>query len=103
MRHFFQSFPPISPLSGALPESFSQDFLSGLRFFKANHRLIVISISCILLFLGAGAHNALDVFFVTQNLHTRADFYGVLSSFYALGLISGSLFASAFIMRIGNI
>lgn len=82
---------------------FRQDFFDGLRFFKEHRQLITITVSCTLLFLGAGAHNALDVFFVTQNLHTNASFYGVLSSSYAVGLIVGSFLGSVFVPSLGNV
>ena len=43
--------------------------------------------------LGAGALNALLVFFVTENLHTAADWYGTIGMGEGLGAIAGTLIA----------
>ncbi len=45
--------------------------------------------------------NALDVFFVTQNLHAQVSLYGFLGSALGCGLIAGSVLAALFAQRIG--
>ncbi len=62
---------------------------------------MALGITGVLIVLGAGALNALDVFFVTQNLHTQVSLYGFLGSALGCGLIAGSVLAALFAQRIG--
>jgi MFS family permease len=51
--------------------------------------------------LGAGALNALDVFFVTQNLHASASTYGVFSAAIGFGMLVGAILAGTLTQRVG--
>jgi len=62
---------------------------------------MALGITGVLIVLGAGALNALDVFFVTQNLHAQVSLYGLLGSALGCGLIAGSALAALFAQRIG--
>jgi MFS family permease len=53
--------------------------------------------------LGAGALNALLVFFVTENLHTKADWYGTIGMGEGLGAIAGTLTAAWICKRLGDV
>jgi len=84
-----------------LPASFLREFVEGIRFFGRSRVLMALGITGVLIVLGAGALNALDVFFVTQNLHAQVSLYGFLGSALGCGLIAGSVLAALFTQRIG--
>jgi MFS family permease len=81
--------------------SFLYEFLEGLRFYASNRVLVTILVTGVIVLLGAGAFNALNIFFVTQNLHASASIYGVLGSAAGLGAIVGAAFATVFAQRLG--
>ena len=84
-----------------LPANFLREFIEGIRFFGRSRVLMALGITGVLIVLGAGALNALDVFFVTQNLHAQVSLYGLLGSALGCGLIAGSALAALFAQRIG--
>jgi MFS family permease len=71
-----------------------QEARAGLRFFGGNRVLVTITVSAVLIMLGAGALNALDIFFVTQNLHTNASLYGIMSAALGSGALLGAILVS---------
>jgi MFS family permease len=77
------------------------DFVAGLRYFATNRTLVVLLVVSIIAQFGTGALNALDVFFVTANLHTDANLYGLLSTGAGIGAIAGALVAAGVVRRIG--
>jgi MFS family permease len=89
-----------SVASGARP-SFWKEFGLGLRYFFRSRVLVVLTFAATIVMLGGGAFNALDYFFVTGNLHASTNLYGVMSGVMGVGLIVGSVVASAFAQRIG--
>ncbi len=80
---------------------FHREFIEGLRFYAGNRVLVTILVTGVIVMLGAGAFNALNIFFVTQNLHASASVYGLLVSATGLGAILGAVFATAFAQRLG--
>ena len=81
--------------------NFLREFVEGIRYYGSNRVLMTLGITGVLIVLGAGALNALDVFFVTQNLHAQVSLYGFLGSALGCGLIAGSVLAALFAQRIG--
>jgi MFS family permease len=81
--------------------NFHHEFIEGLQFYASNRVLMTILVTGIVVLLGAGAFNALNIFFVTQNLHAPASIYGVLGSAAGLGAIGGAVVATAFVQRLG--
>jgi MFS family permease len=81
--------------------NFLREFGQGLRFYFSNRVLVVILITGVLIMLGAGALNALDVFFVTQNLHTDPKLYGFVGAALAVGVLVGAALGGALGQRIG--
>lgn len=66
----------------------------GLRFFGQSRVLVTITISAVILMLGAGSLQALDVFFVTRTLHASASLYGVMSAALGAGALLGAIAVS---------
>ncbi len=83
------------------PKHFLREFAEGIRFFGRSRVLMTILLAGIVALLGAGSVNALDLFFVTQNLHTSASLYGVLGAANGAGALLGAVVASVFAQRIG--
>jgi MFS family permease len=81
--------------------NFRHEFLEGLRFYAGNRVLMTILVTGIIILLGSGAFTALNIFFVTQNLHAAPGIYGIISSAVGLGAIVGAVFATAFAQRLG--
>ncbi len=93
---------PAAKQDGSVPQdSFSREFLEGLRFFAHSRVLVTILVTGVIVLLGAGAFTALNIFFVTQNLHASASIYGVVGSVAGLGAIVGAVFATVFVQRLG--
>jgi MFS family permease len=78
-----------------------RELVDGIRFYAGNRVLMTLLIAVSLAMLGAGALNALDIFFVTGNLHTSASLYGYLSAAFGLGSVAGAILASVYAQRIG--
>jgi MFS family permease len=77
------------------------EFLEGMRFYVGNRLLVTILIAGVLIVLGGGAINALNVFFVIQNLHASASLYGLLSAVLGLGAIVGAAASGLMVPRLG--
>src|SRR5207237_6253924 len=80
---------------------FLREFGEGIRFYVGNPVLMTILISGVLIVVYEGALNALDIFFVTQNLHTSVSLYGLLSTVLGAGLMVGAVLAGAVAQRLG--
>jgi MFS family permease len=83
------------PSAGHAAEApnFRREFVEGARFFLRNRILRGLMICIIVAQLGIGAINALDVFFVTENLHASATSLGVLGGAFGIGTVLGALLA----------
>lgn len=75
----------------------------GLRFFFKESLLRTILITILLIVLGSTALNMLAIFFLEQNLHMSADFYGLYTAAAGAGAIVSSLFASKWVKRFGAV
>jgi MFS family permease len=64
---------------------------SGFRFVATSPVLSIVTILALVAMLGAGALNALDVIFVTHNLHTSASLYGPLNAAGGCGALIGAV------------
>jgi MFS family permease len=81
--------------------SFLTELGEGLRFFAGDRVLVTLLISVMLVMLGAGCINALDIFFLRQNLHASTQLFGLLNGVAGLGLLVGAVACSLFAARIG--
>jgi predicted MFS family arabinose efflux permease len=91
---------PSSVHYDAQQRSFRRDFSAGLRFFIRDRVLMTLLISLALAMLGYGALDTLNIFFLQQNLHAAAHWYGVLSVVWGIGAILGALLVGALASRL---
>lgn len=78
-----------------------REFASGLHLVINDRVLRTIMVSVVIVMLGAGALNALGVFFVTENLHASATLYGFLSTAAGTGAVVGAVLSVIYANRIG--
>lgn len=90
-----------SPVAEIETRSFRQDFVEGLRFFRGSRVLMTVLVAGVIIMLGAGAINSLDVFFAVQNLHVGATQYGLLSGAFGAGALLGAVAMAGQAERIG--
>lgn len=82
--------------------SFRLQLLAGWTFIRRSRVMVALLVSSALVSLGGGALSALDVFFVTHNLHAPAPVYGLLGSAWGLGAIIGAALTPAVADRLGG-
>lgn len=70
-----------------------REFVAGLRFALGNVIVRTIIIASFIATLGAGAFDALYVFFLLGNLHVSADLTGVIAAILGLGTLGGAFLA----------
>jgi MFS family permease len=75
--------------------------VAGLRYVFSNRVLVTVLIAVSVAMLGAGALNALDVFFVTRNLHADPHLYGIVGAATAVGVLVGAIVGGMFAFRVG--
>jgi MFS family permease len=78
-----------------------KEMREGLVYLFRSRTLRVLALVTGIAMVGAGALNALDVFFTTHNLHTPLELYGLLNTALGLGLIAGAILAGALARRVG--
>ncbi len=79
---------PASGLKAVISE-----LLDGFKYVVKSRTLFMVIILASIVMLGAGALNALDIIFVTRNLHASASFYGPLTALAGLGTLIGAISA----------
>jgi MFS family permease len=75
-----------------------REFLSAARLLFGNRTLRTILTAAVLMAAGTGALNALEVYFVPENLHVSASWFGTLEALFGAGTIAGALLGG----RIGD-
>ncbi len=69
------------------------EFADGLKMFARNRYLVTMSCVAVISSLGTGGVTPLLVFFVSDNLHVRASFLGILLMAFGGGAVAGGLVA----------
>lgn len=82
---------------------FAREFFAGLGYFFRSRLLRALGIGAAIVMLGGGGLNALEVFFVQDNLHTTPAFLGLMATAQGIGMLLGAVLAGAFAERIGVI
>lgn len=83
------------------PTRVLHDLATGFHFFRRSRVLVTLAVSLVVLMLGAGALNALEVFFLTDNLHTPAEYFGVVGAAQGAGMVVGAVLAGVYARKIG--
>jgi MFS family permease len=83
--------PPVTGERPAPRSGFRTEFRTGLRFFATSRVLVALSAGVVICTLGTGALNALEVFFLRDNLHTSASWLGTLYAAIGIGSVAGAL------------
>jgi MFS family permease len=78
-----------------------RELVAGLRFSVQNRVILTLIVTVGLIMFGASSLNALDIFFVLNNLHAPVNLYGFLTTAQGVGAILGSILAGMFAQRIG--
>ncbi|MEV6525744.1 MFS transporter [Longispora sp. NPDC051575] len=78
------------------------ELLVGLRQVIANRVLLAVLTTGLLVMLGAGTLGALDVYFVSENLHAGTSWFGFLSAASGLGMLAGALVSGILGDRYGH-
>jgi Na+/melibiose symporter-like transporter len=93
---------PHPPGSGRAGEtSLHAEFSVGLRLFARNRFLVTLLTVTMICQFGTGAINALNVFFVTHDLHASSCLFGVAETAMGAGFIVGALAAGHMVRWIG--
>jgi len=91
---------PPSP-AGARRASLHADFSFGLRLFGRNRFLVTLLTVTMICQCGTGAISALNVFFVTRDLHASSRLFGIAETAVGVGFIVGALAAGRMVRWIG--
>ncbi len=86
--------------SGPRPKWITE-FVAGLRMFAGNRFLVALLTIAVMAQLGTGAMNALDIYFVTENLHVNPSLYGFMSAAFGIGAITGALLSGSIVKILG--
>jgi MFS family permease len=70
-----------------------RELWAGVRFVAATRLVLMVTLMALIAMLGAGALTALNIVFVSKNLHMRADYYGVVTAVSGLGGFIGIILA----------
>jgi MFS family permease len=87
--------------AGAEETSLHAEFSIGLRLFARNRFLVTLLTVTMICQFGTGAINALNVFFVTHDLHASSWLFGVAETAMGAGFIVGALAAGCMVRWIG--
>lgn len=92
---FFIRFPPATTETSPKKKShFFQEFRGGLHFYVHNTTLVTILVATGLFMIGAGTFNALNIFFIVQDLHAPAALYSYVNALLGVGAIGGAIVSS---------
>lgn len=92
---------PPQPGESGSRAGFRREFTTGLRFFITSPPLVAMSAGVMICTLGTGALNALEVFFIRDNLHATAAWLGTFAAVIGAGAIAGALAGGWVAGRIG--
>jgi MFS family permease len=77
------------------------EFSAGLRLFARNRFLVTLLTVTVICQCGTGAISALNVFFVTRDLHASSGLFGIAETAMGVGFIVGALAAGRMVRWIG--
>jgi len=100
---FLRLAPEPHPPAPAGPDqtSLRAEFSFGLRLFARNRFLVTLLTVTMICQCGTGAISALNVFFVTRDLHASSRLFGIAETAMGIGFIAGALAAGRMVRWIG--
>lgn len=93
---------PVASRQRSERAGFLAEFAAGLRFFMGCRALVAMSAGVVICTLGTGALNALEIFFLRDNLHAAASWLGIFYAAIGTGAIAGALLGGWAGSRIGS-
>ena len=90
---------PATTTTDDLTPGMWQELVTGLRFFASTQVLRVLLVVTSITVATVSTVNTLGVFFVTQNLHSPAQTYGLLGTAYGIGSLIGAVLSVVFAGR----
>lgn len=90
-----------SSVPGEPQTGFRADLSAGYRFIFRDRVLATLIMTIIIVALGTGSNGALEVFFISANLHVRSVNYGWMAMVFGAGMIGGALAGVRVGARIG--
>ena len=87
--------------SPAASAGFVREFTDGVQFLMNSPVLRTMLGVAVVVMLGAGAFNALGIFFLTENLHAAPTLFGLVGTTFGGGMLVGSIVSSVVAPRIG--
>jgi MFS family permease len=96
---------PVSaePPTGAPRRSVRHELVDGMRVIGRNPLVLAVFVNAVVINLGAGAIASLSVYFVGENLHAGARWFGVLGGAFALGSVAGALLGGIVGDKVGHV
>jgi len=100
---FLRLAPGPHPPAPAGPDqtSLHAEFSFGLRLFARNRFLVTLLTVTMICQCGTGAISALNVFFVTRDLHASSRLFGIAETAMGIGFIAGALAAGRMVRWVG--
>lgn len=95
---------PSSPAIPQAPDRSSHilaELREGFAYAIRNRVVRTVTVAFCVAMLGAGAFHALEIFFVTENLHTPPALYGLVGPAFSVGSVAGAVLAGHFATRLG--
>ncbi len=98
---FVQAPPAAQSVAAGEQGNVGREFRAGLRFALTNRVVSTIVVLAFIAQLGVGCFNALNVFFITQNLHAPVTALGYLGGIFGVGAIAGAVISGFISQRVG--
>ncbi|MFE0462736.1 MFS transporter [Kitasatospora sp. NPDC058965] len=94
--------PEAAGAAPAAPAGLLAELRDGMRAAAGNRVVRALLAAIVLISVGVGALNTVNLFFVTDNLHADKSYYGTLDMALGLGMLGGAALVTPLAGRIGH-
>jgi MFS family permease len=94
---------PAPQPSPSAPASVRGELMEGLRYIGRERLVRAIIITAVVVMLGIGTVNVLDLYFVSENLHADPTWFGLLGGAFGVGAVAGAATGGVLGDRLGHI
>ncbi|MGH2487152.1 MAG: MFS transporter, partial [Ktedonobacterales bacterium] len=77
-----------------------KELMAGVRFYLKSRILLTVTFTWVVVMLGGGAFETLQVFFVIQNLHAPVTTFGLMGTLNGLGSLVGAMLVGILTRRL---